>query len=100
MRVLPPPALTASNSVRSPKVSAGFIVWNTCDQCAPPSVDRHRPYPITAAYTAVAEFGSYAIFVMPPWNQSLPAAGGAGFGGVLPWRSVEIVKCAPPSVDV
>jgi hypothetical protein len=36
---------------------------------------------------------------MPPWNQSTPPAGGLGFGGVFPCRSVESVKCAPESVD-
>src|SRR3954454_2899846 len=36
---------------------------------------------------------------MPPWNQSTPLDAGAGLTGVLPWRSVDRVKCAPPSVD-
>src|SRR4029079_19462159 len=36
---------------------------------------------------------------MPPWNQSTPLEAGAGFGGVLPCRSVDRVKWAPPSVE-
>jgi hypothetical protein len=43
--------------------------------------------------------GSYAIFVIPPWNQSEPPAGGLGLGGVLAWSALDSVKWAPPSVD-
>src|SRR5436190_1847099 len=98
MRVLPP-TLTASSSVRSLKVSTGFSVWKICRHVTPPSVDRHAPYRKTPAYTVPDAFGSYCSLVMPPWNQSTPLDAGAGFTGVFPCRSVDRVKCAPPSVE-
>src|SRR3954469_19410459 len=100
IRVLPAPPLTASNSVRSTKAADGLSVWNTCTQCAPPSVERQAPAPATAAYPVPAAFGSYWIFVIPPWNQSEPPAAGLGFGGVFDWRSVDRANDAPPSVEV
>src|SRR3954462_4276435 len=99
MRVLPAPALTASNSVRSLNVSMGFIVWKICRQLTPPSVDRHAPYPKTPAYSVFVELGSYCNLVMPPWNQSTPLDAGAGLGGVLPCKSVERANEVPPFVE-